>query len=441
VKLNTEYVQKTYPLSELLPKFLFLNALSVGKTEKSDEFEKLLSALVEKYPASDVSSMSKDILALMKQGNEAKTGTSHGSLLSRRDDAIKQEMTEVEERKFSADKTGKHRLMLVFNQNTEIQNKLLFNVAAFNFTRFMVKDFDLISTKLDSTSNVLSITNFESYDEVEWYLNTIATDETLSQLIQNSVQQKIIISEQNFGLMFSFLGLDAYKKFADSGFKTIANETVKPAIAENKTTKVNTKQPAKADAKPASVTQNTVAIVDEKITEPKPGTSATTVPVTEKEKKPVAQVAESKPITQPIQQVPAPKQEPVVDNVPLFKNLFAYRANEAHYVAISVLNGNFDFDKMKATFEAFNAKNYGMLNLKIQKEAFGKQQIVIIGSFVDANQAKSYLFRIVKENSLYEQVKGTDYRNLLGSQRNLNVMMQQNAMDTYFEFMQEYYLK
>ena len=82
-----------------------------------------------------------------------------------------------------------------------------------------------------------------------------------------------------------------------------------------------------------------------------------------------------------------------------------------------------------------------MLNLKIQKEAFGEQQIVIIGSFVDANQAKSYLFRIVKENSLYEQVKGTDYRNLLGSQRNLNVMMQQNAMDTYFEFMQEYYLK
>lgn len=446
VKLNTDYVQKTYPLSELLPKFLFLNALSVGKTEKSEEFEKLLSALVEKYPASDVSSMSKDILALMKQGNEAKTGTSHGSLLSRRDDAIKQEMTEVEERKFSADKTGKHRLMLVFNQNAEIQNKLLFNVAAFNFTRFMVKDFDLISTKLDSTSNLLSITNFESYDEVEWYVNTLASDETLSQLIQNSVQQKVIISEQNFGLMFSYLGLDTYKKFADSGFKTVVSETVKPALAENKTIKVNSKQSTKTDVKSVSVNQEPVAIVDKKVTEQKqseqkPSASATTAPVTELEKNPVAQVAESKPITQPIQQAPAPKQEPVVDDVPLFKNLFAYRANEAHYVAISVLNGSFDFDKMKAAFDEFNVKNYGMLNLKIQKEAFGKQQIVIIGSFIDANQAKSYLFRIVKENSLYEQVKGTDYRNLLGSQRNLNVMMQQNAMETYFEFMQEYYLK
>ena len=57
----------------MLPKFLFLNALSVGKTEKPEVFEKTLSALVEKYPKSDVSSMSKDILALIKQGNEAKT--------------------------------------------------------------------------------------------------------------------------------------------------------------------------------------------------------------------------------------------------------------------------------------------------------------------------------------------------------------------------------
>lgn len=446
VKLNTEYVQKTYPLSELLPKFMFLNALSVGKTEKSDAFEKMLSALVEKYPASDVSSMAKDILALMKQGNEAKTGTSHGSLLSRRDEAIKQEQSEVEERKFSADKTGKHRLMLIFNQNAEVQNKLLFNVAAFNFTRFMVKDFDLIVSKLDTVNSVLSITNFESFDEVEWYMNTIATDETLSQLLQNSVQQKINISEQNFGLMFSYLGLDAYKKFAESGFKNPVTKVAMPVVAEVKSTKAITKQPVKVDSKPVATTQNTVVLAEKKVNDQKqPDVKSvqgvSSAPVTAKDDKKAAPVAENKPTTQqPVQPVVVPKQEPV-DNVPLFKNLFAYRANETHYVAITVLNGNFDFDKMKAAFDAFNSKNYSMLNLKLQKEVFGKQQIVIIGSFVDANQAKSYLFRIVKENSLYEQVKGTDYRNLLGSQRNLNVMMQQNAMETYFEFMQEYYLK
>ncbi len=68
-------------------------------------------------------------------------------------------------------------------------------------------------------------------------------------------------------------------------------------------------------------------------------------------------------------------------------------------------------------------------------------QVIIIGPFVDANVAKSYMFSTVRETAVMELLKGTDYRNLLGSQRNLNVMMQQNAMNIYFEFMKEYYLK
>jgi outer membrane protein assembly factor BamD (BamD/ComL family) len=87
---NTEYVRKNYPLSTLMPKFLFLNALSVGKKDTPARFETNLTELVTNYPESDVSAMAKDILALMKQGQEAKTGTSHGTLLNRRDEISKQ---------------------------------------------------------------------------------------------------------------------------------------------------------------------------------------------------------------------------------------------------------------------------------------------------------------------------------------------------------------
>ena len=81
------------------------------------------------------------------------------------------------------------------------------------------------------------------------------------------------------------------------------------------------------------------------------------------------------------------------------------------------------------------------MNLKVSLETFDKQQVIIIGSLSDAQVAKSYLLRMVKENSLFAGLKGVVYRNLLGSQKNLNVMMQNNALNTYFEFMQEYYLK
>ncbi len=68
-------------------------------------------------------------------------------------------------------------------------------------------------------------------------------------------------------------------------------------------------------------------------------------------------------------------------------------------------------------------------------------QFVIIGQFNDVNLAKSYLLRIVRERSLFQNMGDASYRNLIGTQANLNIMVQENALRTYLEFMQEYYLK
>lgn len=424
VKKNTEYIQQNYPLSDLMPKFLFLNALSIGKTDKPEIFEKALNAVVEKFPESDVSAMSKDILALIKQGREAKTGTSHGTLLSRREEVLKEEAAQQTGGQFSSEKATRHRLMIVTGADKELMNKLLYNIAAYNFTRFMVKDFDLVTAKLDSTQNTLSITNFESYDETEWYVNSIESDASLSALLNEMNARKVIISEQNYGLIRTLFGLDEYLAYQSKYLsgktsvtgKTLANATQPVSLSMKKD--IAPKQTTPAVATPSSATPQ----MEKK-------------PVKTDESMDVTRAKNTTPVRTPA--TVQPKEE----NVPLFKNLFAYKPNDPHYVSIAVLSGTFDFDKLKTAFDAYNAQNYGMLNLKINKETVGKMQVIIIGSFADANLAKSYLIRMVKERSLFDNLKGTDYRNLLGTQKNLNVVMQQNVMNTYFEFMQEYYLK
>ena len=60
-----ELVNGKYPGSPLLPKFLFLKALSIGKTQSQAMFEDELYALIARYPESDISSISKDMIALM----------------------------------------------------------------------------------------------------------------------------------------------------------------------------------------------------------------------------------------------------------------------------------------------------------------------------------------------------------------------------------------
>jgi tetratricopeptide (TPR) repeat protein len=437
------YIQKNYPLSTLMPKFLFLNALSIGKKDSSSRFEEALSDLVSTYPESDVSAMAKDILALMKQGQEAQTGTSHGTLLSRRDEIVRTETNEVVPQQFSMDLSSKHRLLLISSMPVDKQNQLLYQIASFNFSRFMIKDFDLAINKLDSIQSALSVTNLESYDEADWYAKSIDSDPTIAQFLNNFSVRKVIISEENFALLRTKFSLADYAEFQNkllntkpvtqiAAVKPVATKKQEPAPV------VKTTQPKPTAV--ASQTKQPEVVVEKPVEKVAEKTKETTDKSTEKQvEKPIVetkpQVTTQQPATTPV--VVQPKQ----DDVPLFKNLFGYRANEPHYVAIYIVSGTIDFEKTKAALDAYNAQNYAVMNLKVSLEKVDKQQIIIIGSLTDANVAKSYLLRMVKERALFEGLKGSNYRNLIGSQQNLNVMMQQNAMNTYFEFMQEYYLK
>ncbi len=470
VKKNATDFLKKYPQSGLAPKFLFLNALSIGKTDNSDVFEKELSKLVENYPESDVSAMSKDILALMMQGKESKTGTSHGTLLTKRNDEIKTDETVLANLNFTSEKITKHRLLLITSADNQFINKLLYNVASFNFSRFMVKDFDLVVTKLDSLRKVLSVTNFETYDETDWYLNSLSNDTALTNLINKSDIQKVIISENNFGLINTLFKLEDYLSYQSANLITkpdiaLAQNTVQIPTQIPTQNKVQIPAQSQNRKKETAKKQEPIQITEPKITEPKTTAGLTasskvtdSIPkkasVEKLDKKYAEQIQSAVSETSTVQIPVKPglnnqqntlANQPTIQKLqkeaPLFKNLFLFRPNEPHFVSIAIMSGNMDFEKTKTAIDAYNNNNYGIMNLKVSLETSGKMQTIIIGSFTDANIAKSYLIRMVKERKLFENMKDASYRNLVGTQANLNVMMQQNAIKTYIEFMQEYYLK
>ncbi len=454
---NTEYARRNYPLSKLMPKFMFLEALTIGKTESPDNFEKALNELVNEYPQSDVSAMAKDIAALIRQGREAQTGTSHGTLLTRRGDELKalMEEEEITGQKFSADKTGRHRVMLISSAELQDMYQFMYQIAAYNFTRFMVKEFDLLLNPLDNDQQSLSVTNFESYEEANWYINSINADQTLKAYIDRLSIEQVVISEENFALL-RIIGLDDYLVFraqhlGGSGGPTVAT-TPPTRPAETKPT-VTEKPNEAAQTPPAAppATQTQVEVKQEEIAETRPDTPQEQKEE-EKEETIAAEIskdsgekAEDKPEEAIVQipQEPEPEPEPEEEEIPdLYEGLFAYQPEKPHFVAVYVLSGNFNFDKFKADVQSYNEENYSMLNLDITLEKVGNQQVIIIGSFADADISKSYLLRMVKEKDLFEGMRGSNYRNLLGTQRNLNVLMQRsNTLSTYTKFMQEFYLK
>ncbi len=126
----------------------------------------------------------------------------------------------------------------------------------------------------------------------------------------------------------------------------------------------------------------------------------------------------------------------------LFKNLYAFNANAPHYVAFYIpRGGRFDFAQVKKALDEYNSANYATMNLKVTLEEFGRESIIFVSTFGDANVAKSYFLRMLRDPSIVQATSGMNKRNLVTTRDNLNTMLHNNALDVYFEFMREYYLK
>lgn len=209
VLANYDYMVSAYPLSVLMPKFAFLRALSIGRTRPADEMQIALNDLVARYPQSDVVSMAKDILALMSQGKEAQQGTA-GNLAALRRQELQQEAdAPITEKSY----TAAHQLpyaILLQPADDHDANRTLFDLAAYNFSKFLIKDYDLAVRMVEEQKTVV-LSGFESYDETVWYLGLAAKDAALHAVLGNCALV-LPIADDNLSLV-NLLGLEAYKQF------------------------------------------------------------------------------------------------------------------------------------------------------------------------------------------------------------------------------------
>ena len=174
VKANKRYAQTEFPQSNLMPRFLFLNAVSVARTEGQAAFINELQELVNLYPTSELGSMAKDMLAMMGQGMESQTGGASGSLADRRGQTEEETPEEVTEQQWSDDRKQPSIVLLRLPKvDEEALNELLYEVALFNFSQFLIRDFDLQKMPVLGEGCALRVSGFADMDEAEWWVDMI----------------------------------------------------------------------------------------------------------------------------------------------------------------------------------------------------------------------------------------------------------------------------
>ena len=189
------HMQKKYPLSKIMPKFMFINALSYVTENQPEKFRETLKQLLERYPETDMTELASAYLKGLAQGRKLHSGATNvrGMIWDMR---LGNDSTEVstDSVMFDLNPQDRQLLVLVYPTDEVSANQLLFDVARHNFSSFVVKDFDLEQMNFGRLG-LLLIKDFANFEELSHYRKVLQQ----SPYLQLPPQVRpVMISVKNF---------------------------------------------------------------------------------------------------------------------------------------------------------------------------------------------------------------------------------------------------
>lgn len=172
----TAEMERDYPLSQILPKFIFIDALSYLTEENTDKFKERIELLLQKWPDTDMTDMAGGIMRGLRAGRKLHSGgsNSRGLLWTMRlsNDSVPVD-ADGQPANFERDPNSPQYLVLAYPRDSINGNQLLYDVARFNFSSFVVKDFDLEPMSFGNVG-LLIIKGFANMRQLEHYRSVMA---------------------------------------------------------------------------------------------------------------------------------------------------------------------------------------------------------------------------------------------------------------------------
>jgi tetratricopeptide (TPR) repeat protein len=212
-------VSTKYNQSKLMPKFMFLNALSFVQTNDADTFKILLKQLIEKYPTEDVSVLAGEIMKGFQKGlffGSGDNSLAKSGLFNMRF-GVAGDVVADSTLVFSDSVNMPHKLLLIYPKGNLNENLLLFTVASFNFGNFMVNDFGLQKTDINDEIGSLEITGFNNLSEVMQYYKMISQPSGYAQDLGQAAVT-VPISLENYTTLMKGKSLNDYLLFFEKHF-------------------------------------------------------------------------------------------------------------------------------------------------------------------------------------------------------------------------------
>ena len=211
VRANTAISEKRFPLGQHRPKFLFIEGLSLLNSDDAKGCVDRMKQVVEEYPSSEVSELAGMILRGVQQGRQLHGGKfGMDDIWSRRiADFTGGDSTKVDT--LVVERNANYVFALLYHPDSISQNQLLYEMAKYNFTNFMVRNFDIAIDQDPHGLSRMVISGFLSYDEARQYARLLYDNAAMASLLHPC--RSLIVSEKNFPLLGNVYSYRDYEVF------------------------------------------------------------------------------------------------------------------------------------------------------------------------------------------------------------------------------------
>lgn len=223
IKNNARISNDRFPLGQHRPKFIFIEGLSQLNNGDAKSCITNMKDVVEKYPDSEVTEMAGMIIKGVQAGKQIYGGKFDlGDVWSRRGSDFA-EGDSISTDTLSVERNTNFIFMLAFETDSVDSNQLLYEMAKYNFSNFMVRNFDIVIDN-DNGINRMMISGFLNYDEALQYARLLYKDEAMAEKLQKC--HRIIISNDNLKLLGTKYSYRDYEQFFEEAFAPlpISNE-------------------------------------------------------------------------------------------------------------------------------------------------------------------------------------------------------------------------
>ena len=207
---NSEISDKRFPTGANRDKFLFISGMTQLNEGKVSECLEKMNQVIAQYPNSRLSEMAGMIVNGVNAGRRLYGGKFDlSNVWAKRSDVLSSQDS-TQQKRFSADRNDRFVFLLAYNPDSVNENQLLFEVAKYNFTTYMARNFDISIEDLQGLHR-LQVSGFQNYDEARQYANELHQQAGILRLISKA--RSYVISEPNLELLGRNLSYDDYDKF------------------------------------------------------------------------------------------------------------------------------------------------------------------------------------------------------------------------------------